>query len=165
LRGAKVTSNGRRDLQSVLVRLRTRIDEEHGIEAEIREPHQPRGGPRAHLERQRIGLKAHLPRLSLERRHPARVPVAQAGDGVATVKIENLAAVARMQPHPLAVRDLDRELRKDLREMVLRGGPSGGGPGGRTARACRDRAACARACRGCAVRACARSGSARAGRA
>ncbi len=107
-----------RKLQSVLIGLGAGIDEEHRIEAEIRELDQTRRGSCAHGERQRVGLKAHLPGLPLDRRHPARVTVPQAGDGVATVKIENLAAVARMQPHPLAMRDLDRELREDLREMV-----------------------------------------------
>ncbi len=120
--GLAASGDLERELQRVLVGLRAGIDEEHRVEAEIRELHQPRRGARAHRERQRVGLKAHLPRLALERRHPARVAVAEARDGVAAVEIEDLASVARMQPHAFAVRDLDRELREDLREMAFDGG-------------------------------------------
>ena len=67
----------------------------------------------------RIGLKRHLPRLAFERRQPARMAITQARDRVTAVKIQDLAAVARIQPHALAVRDLDRVLREHLREMAL----------------------------------------------
>ncbi len=63
-------------------------------------------------------MEGHRTRLPLERRAPARMAVAEARDRVAAVKVEELAAVARMQPDAVAVRDLDRVLRVDPGQMA-----------------------------------------------
>jgi hypothetical protein len=46
------------------------------------------------------------------------MPVAQAGDSVAAVEIEDLAPVARVQPDALSVRHLDGILRENLGEVT-----------------------------------------------
>ncbi len=108
-----------RELERIFVGLGAAVDPEHGVESQAREFRQPRGGALADRHGQCIGLKRHLPRLALERRQPARVAVAQSRDRMAAVEIQNLAAVARVQPHALAVRHLDRVLREHLRQMAL----------------------------------------------
>ena len=103
-----------RQLQRVFVGLGAAVDPEHGLEAETRELRQPRRGALANRHGQRIGLERHLARLALERGQPARMAVAQAGDRMAAVEIQDLAAVARMQPDAFAVHHLDRILREHL---------------------------------------------------
>ena len=88
-----------------------------------------RGGAFADRHRQRVGLKRHLARLPLERGEPARVAVAQARNRVAAVKIEHLAAVARMKPDAFAMHDFDRILREHARQMSGVGALNGVGDG------------------------------------
>ena len=45
------------------------------------------------------------------------MPVTQARDRMAAVEIQNFAAIARVQPDAFAVRDFDRVLRKNLRQV------------------------------------------------
>ena len=88
---------------------------------ESHELRQAGGGALADCQGHSIGLKRHLPRLALERGQPARMTVAQARNRVPAVEIQDLAAVARMQPDALAMRHFDGILREHLRQMARQG--------------------------------------------
>ena len=107
-----------RQLERILIGFGAAVEPENSIQSQAHELRQPGGGALAYAQVQRIGLKRHLPRLALERGQPARVTVTQPGDRMAAVEIQNLAAVARVQPHAIAMRHLDRVLRKHLRQVA-----------------------------------------------
>src|ERR1700733_1816180 len=46
------------------------------------------------------------------------MPVAERGDRMTAVKIENLPTIARREPHAMGCDDLERVLREDGREII-----------------------------------------------
>ena len=106
--------------ERILVGLGAAVDPEHGVES------QPANFARRAAARSRIAIgnalvwnAQYLPRLAFERGQPTRVPIAQSGDRVAAVEIQDLAAVTGVQPHPFAMRHFDGVLREHLREMAV----------------------------------------------
>ncbi len=120
------------EAEGVLVGLGAAVDQEGPRQPLGTEAHQPSGGPGAQGERHRVALEEQLLRLVSQRRQHPRVPVAEQGDGVAAVEVDQRAAVAGVDDRPLAPHGLDRRVRVDgqqpagLVQLGLENGFDGG---------------------------------------
>ena len=103
-----------REPKRVLVRLGATVDEKDSREAFGCKRQKTRGGALTHFERHGIRLKRQLFRLPHHGLDDARMAEAKTGNGMASIKVENVSALGGAKVHTLPGDRLQRQLRVDV---------------------------------------------------